>query len=77
MVLDPVKLTTKALRVCLDLRKLEGKKKILESNFLSIIGFEESQKEKKREENGKENLCCYEEKFFLPNMREKWRKNLF
>jgi len=35
------------LRVCFDLEKLEGKKKNLESNFLSIIWIEESQKEKK------------------------------
>ena len=35
------------LRVCLDLEKLEGKKKSLESCFLSIVWFEESQKEKK------------------------------
>jgi len=44
----------------------------LESNFLSIVWFEKSQKEKKsREEKGKKNLRCYEEKFFLPNMRGK------
>jgi len=33
----------------LDLGKLEGKKKKLESSFLSIVWFEESQKEKKIE----------------------------
>jgi len=54
----------------LDLTKLEGKKKILKNNFLSIVWFEESQRKKSREEKGKENLC-YEEKFFLPNMRGK------
>ena len=59
------------LRVCLDLGKLEGKKKSLESHFLSIVWFEESQKEKNREESCKENLSCYEEKIFLPNMRGK------
>ena len=37
----------KSLRVCLGLEKLEGKKKNLESSFLSIVWFEESQKEKK------------------------------
>jgi len=42
------------LRVCLDLGKLEGKKKILESSFLSIVWFEGSQKEKNREESCKE-----------------------
>ena len=30
-------ITYKTLRVCVDLRKLEGKKKNLESNFLSIV----------------------------------------
>ena len=65
------------LKVCLDLEKLEGKQKILESSFLSIIWLEESQKEKNREETYKKNLSCYEEKIFLPNMGEKWRKNLF
>ena len=61
----------------MDLGKLEGKKKNLESSFLSIVWFEESQKEKNREESCKENLSCYEEKIFLPNMRGKWRENLF
>ena len=37
----------KTFRVCLDLGKLEGKKKNLESSFLSIVWFEKSQKEKK------------------------------
>ena len=46
------------------------------SNFLSIVWFEESQK-KNREKKCEENLSCYEEIFFLPNMRGKWRKNLF
>jgi len=55
----------------LDFRKLEGKKKILKSSFLFIVWFEENQKEKNREESYKENLSCYEEIFFLPNMREK------
>jgi len=59
------------LTVCLDLEKLEGKKKILKSSFLSIVWFEESQKEKNREESCKENLSCYEENFFPPNMRGK------
>jgi len=50
---------------------LKEKKKILESCFLSIVWFEESQKEKNREESCKKNLSCYEEKFFLPNMKGK------
>jgi len=57
--------------VCLDLRKLKGKKKSLESCFLFIVWFEESQKKKKRKESCKENLSCYEEKIFLSNMRGK------
>ena len=57
--------------MCLGLGKLEGKKKNLKSCFLSIVWFEESQKEKNREESCKENLNCYEEKISLPNMREK------
>ena len=62
----------------MDLGKLEGKKKNMESSFLSIVWFEESQKKKKnREESCEKNLSCYEEKIFLPNMRGKWRKNLF
>ena len=61
----------KRLRVCLDLGKLKGKKRNLESNFLSIVWIEESQKEKNREEKCKENLSCYEENFFLQNMRGK------
>ena len=36
-----------AFRVCLDVEKVKGKKKILESMFISIGWFEESQKEKK------------------------------
>ena len=59
------------LRVCLDLEKLKGKKKKLKSSILSIIWFDESQKEKNREEHCKENLSYYEEKFFFPNMRKK------
>jgi len=55
----------------LDLEKLERKKKNLESSFLSIVWFEESQKEKNREESCKKNWSCYEEKNFLPNMRGK------
>ena len=57
--------------MCLDFGKLEGKKKSLESYFLFIVWFEESQKEKNREESCKENLSYYEEKIFLPNMRGK------
>ena len=57
--------------MCLDLGKWEGKKKNLESNFFFIVWFEESQKERNREEKYKENLSCYEENFFLPNMRGK------
>jgi len=57
--------------MCLDLRKLEEKKEILESSFLSIVWFEESQKEKNRHESCKENLSCYEENFFPQNMRRK------
>jgi len=34
------------LGLCLDLGQWEEKKKNLESNFLSIVWFEESQKEK-------------------------------
>ena len=65
------------LKVCLNFEKLEEKKS-LESYFLSIVWFEESQKERKnREKSCKENLSCYEKKIFLPNMRGKWRKNLF
>ena len=60
-----------SLKVCLDLEKLEGKKKGLESCFLFIVWFEESQKEKNRVESYKENLSCCEEKIFLPNMRGK------
>ena len=56
--------------------KIERKEKILESNFLSNIWFDESQK-KNKEEKWKENLSCYEEKFFLPNMRGKWMENFF
>jgi len=40
----PIRMT---VRVCLDLGKLKGKKKNLKSSFLSIVWFEESQKEKK------------------------------
>jgi len=53
------------------LENFEGKKKSLEICFLSIVWFEESQKEKNREESYKENLSCYEEKIFLRNMRGK------
>ena len=60
-----------SVRVSLDLGKLEGKKKNLKSNFLSIVWFEENQKEKNREKKCKENLSCYEENFSLPNMRGK------
>ena len=56
--------------------KIRRKEKNLKSNFLSIVWFEECQKKKKREENCKEHLSCYEEKIFLPNMRGKWRKKL-
>jgi len=56
---------------CLDIGKLEGKKKNLESNILSIVWFDESQKKKNREESCEKNLSYYEEKIFLPNMREK------
>jgi len=38
-------------------------RKNLESNFLSIVCFEESQKEKNREKKCKENLSCYQENF--------------
>jgi len=55
--------------------KIEKKK--LKSSFLFTIWFEESQEEKNREEKWKENLSCYEEKYFLSNMRGKWRENLF
>ena len=61
--------------MCLDLGKLEGKKKILKSSFLFIVWFEESQKEKNREESCKENLSCYEEKFspkYERKMKEKF-----
>ena len=44
------------LRVCLDLRKLKGKKKNLKSNFLFIVWFEESQKEKKLRGKREEKL---------------------
>jgi len=53
------------------LEKLKERKN-LKSSFLSIVWFEESQKKKKiREKNCKKKLSCYEEKFFLPNMRGK------
>ena len=51
--------------------KIERKEKLLESNFLSNVWFDESQKKRNKEEKWKENLSCYEEKFFLPNMRGK------
>jgi len=52
--------------------KIGRKEKSLESYFLSIVWFGESQKKKKnREESCKENLSCYEEKIFLPNIRGK------
>ena len=56
----------------MDLEKLEGKKKNLESNFLSIVWFEESQKEQKLRGKMQENFeLLWKKKFFLPNMREK------
>jgi len=58
-------------KVCLDFEKLEGKKKNMKSNFLFIVWLEKSQKEKNREEKCTENLSCYKEKFFFPNMRGK------
>ena len=50
---------------------MRRKEKKLKSSFLSIVWFEECQKEKNREKNCKENLSYYEEKIFLPNMRGK------
>jgi len=35
------------LMVCLDLERWEGKEKKLKSSFLSVVWFDESQKEKK------------------------------
>jgi len=70
-VLSFIRIFILFLRVCLDLGKLEGKKKNLKSSFLSNVWFEKSQKEKNREENCKENLSCYEEKIFLPKTRGK------
>jgi len=46
-------------------------RKKLKNSFLFIVWFMESQKEKNREESCKENLSCYEEKNFLPNMSGK------
>jgi len=56
-------------RVCLDLEKLEGKEKNLESNFLSTVWFEKSYKKKKEEIQGNFELLW--RKVFLSNMREK------
>jgi len=52
-------------------KKLKEKKKSLKNCFLFIVWFDKSLKEKNREERYKENLSCYEEKIFLPNMRGK------
>ena len=57
--------------MCLNFEKLEGKKFFLKNNFFSTVWFEESSNEKNKEEKYKENLSCYEENFFLPNMRGK------
>ena len=46
----------KTFRVCLDLGKLEGKKKNLKSNFFSLFGLRKVKRKKSREEKGKENL---------------------
>jgi len=51
--------------------KIRRKGKNLKSNFLFTVWFEDSQKEKNREEKFNENLRYYEEKFFLTNMRGK------
>ena len=59
------------LRVCLDLGKLKGKKKIRKVTFFPLFGLRKVKKEKNIEEKCKENLSCYQEKFFLPNMRGK------
>jgi len=56
--------------------KIERKEKKLKSNFLFHVWFEENSKKKNWVEKYKKNLC-YEENFFLPNMRGKWRKKLF
>ena len=40
-----------ALMVCLDLERWEGKEKKLKSSFLSVVWFDESQKEKKQRGN--------------------------
>ena len=58
-------------RVCLDLRKLEGKKKNWKVVFFPLFGLRKVKKKQNREEKCKENLSCYEEKFFLPNIRGK------
>ena len=49
--------------------KIGRKEKNLKSYFLFIVWFEKSHKEKNRDESCKENLSCYEEKIFLPNMK--------
>jgi len=55
--------------VYLDLGKLKGKKKFWKVIFFPIFGLMKVKKNK--EEKWKENLSCYEENFFLPNMRGK------
>ena len=55
----------RTFRVCLDLEKLKEKKKNLKSNFLSTVWFEESEKEKNREEKQKKNLSYYGKKNFF------------
>ena len=57
--------------VCLDLEKLKEKKKIQKVVFFPLFDSRKVKKKKNREENYKENLSCYKENFFLPNMREK------
>jgi len=42
-----------------------------------LFGLKKIKRGKNRGEKFKKNLSCYEEKFFLPNMREKLKKNLF
>jgi len=49
--------------VCLDLGKLEGKKKNWKVVFFHCLVWGKS-KGKNREKNFKENLSCYEEIFF-------------
>jgi len=55
----------------LDLEKLEGKKKIWKLVFFPSFSLRKVKRKKNGEEHCKENLSCYEEKIFLPNMREK------